>query len=189
MDTKAHSSSHQTRGRSCSAPPPQRREPPAHSWRGPGHRRSPGSSHMVTTWLEWWEDFHRPRAGRTKGADGESDRKRFWEVEDFFFLVPPFSDVETTQCEEEDGSRQDTRTDWQTGTLSSTRSERDEKQMLRAEEQIHDAWGMEGYSFCSARAERSSDIMSGGGCTIGAILREGEISVTIPRSTETDTGS
>ncbi len=41
------------------------------------------------------------------------------------FFVPLFSDVETTQCEEEDRSRQDTETERLTGILSSTRSERE----------------------------------------------------------------
>lgn len=48
-------------------------------------------------------------------------------VEDFllFFLfcfVPLFSDVEMTQCEEEDRSRQDTETETQTDVLSAARS-------------------------------------------------------------------
>lgn len=44
-------------------------------------------------------------------------------VEDFFlFFVPLFFNVETTQCEEEDGSGRDTRTERQTEILSSTRS-------------------------------------------------------------------
>lgn len=50
-------------------------------------------------------------------------------MEDFYF-VPLFSDVETTQCEEEDGSRRDTETERQTGILSSTRSEREVKTQI-----------------------------------------------------------
>lgn len=44
-----------------------------------------------------------------------------------FFFVPLFFDVEITQCEEEDRSRQDTETKRQTDVLSSTRSEREKK--------------------------------------------------------------
>lgn len=61
---------------------------------------------------------------------GNNNRKRFWDRSGrlfFFFFVPLFSDVETTQCEEEDRSRQDTETERQAGVLSSTRSEREVK--------------------------------------------------------------
>lgn len=70
---------------------------------------------MVTSWPEQWEELLRPGAGWTKGLmEGDSYRKRSGEilghVEDRFFFVPLFSDVEMSQCEEEDGSRQDTET-------------------------------------------------------------------------------
>lgn len=50
--------------------------------------------------------------------------ERFWDSSGrlFFFLVPLFFNVERTQCEEEDRSGQDTKTERQTEILSSTRS-------------------------------------------------------------------
>lgn len=101
-------------------------------WAGPNHnpRRPAGSSHAVVIWLVRQEERHRPRAGRTQGTDGNVvgtiiGRDFGTEVEDSFFFVPLFSNVETTQCEEEDRSRQDTETDRQMSILSSTSSERE----------------------------------------------------------------
>lgn len=100
-------------------------------WAWPNHnpQRPAGSSHAVTIWLVRQEEHQRLRPGRTQGADGNVvgtiiGRDFGTEVEDFFF-VPLFSNVETTQCEEEDRSRQDTETDRQTSILSSTRPERE----------------------------------------------------------------
>lgn len=66
---------------------------------------------MVPTWLERWEELL--RLDQRDRWSGDSHQKRSGEilghVEDrFFFLL--FSDVETTQCEEEDGRREDTET-------------------------------------------------------------------------------
>lgn len=52
---------------------------------------------MVTTWLEQWEELH----GKMERFGDTSGRLR---------VVPLFSDVETTQCEEEDGRRRNTET-------------------------------------------------------------------------------
>lgn len=73
----------------------------------------------------------------------------------FFFFVSLFSDVETTQCEEEDRSRQDTETKRHTSTLSSTRSERETAEMAvvsgrkQTVAEDGDARGMEAAIFCS----------------------------------------
>lgn len=68
--------------------------------------------------------------GQTDGTDGSveenASRKKFgeilgwgWKTSFFFFLVPLFSNVETTQCEEEDRTQRQ-----REETLSSARSER-----------------------------------------------------------------
>lgn len=125
-------------GRKTPVSPTERATCSLEAWPGHNPQRPAGSSHAVTIWLVWWKELHRPRAsrgqaaGRTKGTDGSVEgtitgRDFGAGVEDFFFFffpVPLFSDVETTQCEEEDRSRQDTETDRGAGVLSSTRSER-----------------------------------------------------------------
>lgn len=79
--------------------------PRAPGWAGPGRRTD-------------------DRSTRKKTQNKTDDRKRFGEIWDRSgrLFVPLFSDVKTTQCEEEDGKRQDTETERQTDSLSSARS-------------------------------------------------------------------
>lgn len=61
-------------------------------------------------------------APRALGADGAGtdigrDLERFRDTSGRLLLVPLFSDVETTQCEEEDGRRQNTETERRTKRL------------------------------------------------------------------------
>lgn len=77
----------------------------------PPHRES----HLLTTWLVGG-------APRALGADGAGtdigrDLERFRDTSGRLLLVPLFSDVETTQCEEEDGRRRNTGTERRTTRL------------------------------------------------------------------------
>lgn len=51
-------------------------------------------------------------------------------MEDFFFFVPLFFDVEMTQCEEEDRSGQDTETERQTDLILHQTCKRSENKAI-----------------------------------------------------------
>lgn len=79
----------------------------------PPHRES----HLLTTWLEQWEELHGPLGADGAGTDIGRDLERFRDTSGRLLLVPLFSDVETTQCEEEDGRRRNTETERRTKRL------------------------------------------------------------------------
>lgn len=98
-------------------------EQPSHSPQRPHEHDRAGT--MATGPEEDGEGRRTDKKGAHKDHGGDNDQKRVGQTvgqEWKTFFVPLFSDVEITQCEEEDRSRQDTETKRQTDVLSSTRS-------------------------------------------------------------------